>query len=86
MSETSSENNLNIQSLSFEQSLSELNKIINQLENGEIELDSAIALFEQGNKLREHCEKIIADARLKIDKIVNQGEKIVGEEPFKVNE
>ncbi len=50
----------------FENKLSELEKIVEKLENSEISLDEAIALFEDGVKLSDDCRKILETAERKI--------------------
>ena len=52
--------------LYFENKLSELEKIVEKLENSEISLDEAIALFEDGVKLSDDCRKILETAERKI--------------------
>ena len=65
-----------IAAMSFEDSLKELETIVKSLENGQGALDKAIADYERGTALRDHCQKKLADARLKVEKIVKgpQGE------------
>lgn len=59
-----------IQNLSFEQALSELEKIVAQLESGQAPLEESIALYERGALLKAHCEARLEAARLKVEKIV----------------
>jgi exodeoxyribonuclease VII small subunit len=59
-----------IAELSFEQALSELEKIVAQLESGQAPLEESIALYERGAKLKAHCEARLEAARLKVEKIV----------------
>ena len=63
-----------ITTLSFEQAIAELEQIVRRLEAGEDDLDSAIAAFERGAKLRAHCEAKLQDARMKVDKIMRDAE------------
>lgn len=58
-----------IKKLSFEDALSELEKIVKQLEDGKIKLEDAVAAYERGAALKAHCESRLRDAQLKIDKI-----------------
>jgi len=55
--------------LSFEEALAELEEVVTRLESGEVALEQSIALYERGNALREHCEKKLKDAELKVEKI-----------------
>ena len=59
-----------IASMSFEAALSELESIVGQLESGEVELETSIALYERGAALKVHCEARLKEAQLKVDKIV----------------
>ena len=46
-----------MEALSFEQALAELEAIVTRLETGEGALDDAIAAYERGAKLKQHCQK-----------------------------
>lgn len=59
-----------IAAMSFEQALKELEVIVRKLEGGQGELESAIADYERGTALREHCQKKLADAKMKVEKIM----------------
>ncbi|MEI7573855.1 MAG: exodeoxyribonuclease VII small subunit [Phenylobacterium sp.] len=59
-----------IDGLSFEQALSELERIVGQLESGQAPLEESIALYERGAHLKAHCEGRLEQARLKVEKIV----------------
>lgn len=58
-----------VESLSFESALDELQGIVKNLETGKTALEDSIAAYERGMKLRNHCEKKLAEARSKIEKI-----------------
>ncbi|MDG2228922.1 MAG: exodeoxyribonuclease VII small subunit [Gammaproteobacteria bacterium] len=51
---------------SIEQSLSKLENILEELENGELELDQALQKFEEGIKLSRQCQKTLEEAEMKI--------------------
>lgn len=59
-----------IEGLSFEKALAELERIVGQLESGQAELEQSIELYERGAKLRTYCEKRLSEARLRVEKIV----------------
>lgn len=72
-----------VESLSFEEALSELEGIVRNLETGQTKLDESIAAYERGVALKKHCEKRLNDARLKIEKIsMDQNGNPTGLEPF----
>ena len=59
-----------IETLSFEQALAELERIVQQLESGEVELEKSIQIYERGAARRAHCEGKLKTAELKVEKIV----------------
>ncbi|MFD1191870.1 MULTISPECIES: exodeoxyribonuclease VII small subunit [Phenylobacterium] len=59
-----------IEALTFEQALAELERIVGQLESGQAPLEQSIALYERGAKLKAHCETRLEAARLRVEKIV----------------
>jgi exodeoxyribonuclease VII small subunit len=58
-----------IENMSFEAALAELKEIVKKIDTGEESLDSSINSFERGVLLKDHCEKKLQAARLKIEKI-----------------
>ena len=61
-------------SLNFEKSLEELEKIVNTLENNDISLDKAIELFEKGMEPSNTCRKILEKAETKITALTENKE------------
>ena len=59
----------NLGGLSFEEALNELEKIVSDLEKGDVSLDDAIAAFERGTALKAHCKTRLEEARMKVEKI-----------------
>jgi exodeoxyribonuclease VII small subunit len=59
-----------VESLSFEAALSELESIVSRLEQGEVDLEDSIALYERGTALKSHCEKKLKGAETRLEKIV----------------
>ena len=58
-----------IKNLSFEESLAELETIIKKMESGDVKLSQSVEFYERGIALKNHCEEILKDAKLKIEKI-----------------
>ena len=52
--------------IDFEKSLSSLEKIVEQLEKGDISLEESISLFEEGMKNSLDCKKALENAKTKI--------------------
>ena len=69
---------------SFEEQIQELEKIINELENGNLNLDDSVIKFEEGMKISKECNKMLEDAEKKITILLNQ-DGDVKEENFDVN-
>ena len=59
-----------IEKLSFEEALRELEALVRKIDNGQETLESTISAFERGTKLKAHCEHKLKEAKLKIEKIV----------------
>ena len=59
-----------ISQMSFEDALRALEDVVRKLEGGEVPLDKSIDLYEQGEKLRQHCQARLDAAQARIEKIV----------------
>ena len=59
-----------VATLSFEDALAELERIVRGLEGGQQRLDDAIAAYERGTRLRRHCEAKLAEAEARVQAIV----------------
>jgi exodeoxyribonuclease VII small subunit len=55
--------------LSFEAALKRLEEIVRKLESGEAPLDEAIALYGEGDRLKQQCEARLAAAQARIEQI-----------------
>ena len=72
-----------ISQLSFEEALRALEDVVRRLESGEVPLDESIDLYEQGEKLRQHCQARLDAAQARIEKIVAGPDgKVQAAEPF----
>lgn len=60
----------NLTEMSFEDALGALETVVRKLESGEVPLDESINLYEQGEKLRTHCQARLDAAQARIEKIV----------------
>lgn len=58
-----------ISGLSFEKALFELEAIVGKLERGDVELEESIAIYERGDALKAHCNRLLAQAEAKVEKI-----------------
>jgi exodeoxyribonuclease VII small subunit len=55
---------------SFEAALKELEQIVARLEQGEVDLEDSIQLYERGQALKAHCETKLKAAEGRLEKIV----------------
>lgn len=58
-----------ISKLSFEKALVELENIVGKLERGDVELEESIVMYERGEALKAHCNRLLAQAEAKVEKI-----------------
>jgi exodeoxyribonuclease VII small subunit len=71
--------------LSFEKALAQLEDIVSKLESGKVDLEDSIKLYEKGEALKKHCEKKLAEAEARIEKItLDPSGKPKGVEPLDV--
>lgn len=56
--------------MTFEEALKRLEEITKKLEIGNISLDESVQLFEEGSRLKKHCEALLKEAQLKVEKII----------------
>jgi exodeoxyribonuclease VII small subunit len=70
-----------IEDLSFEAALKELEGIVSRLEQGEVDLEDSIVLYERGQALKGHCEKKLKAAESRLEKIVHGANGAIGSEP-----
>ena len=72
-----------IQTLTFEDALKELERIVGDLERGDVPLDRSIEIYERGEALKKHCERLLRAAEDRIEKIrLDREGKPVGTEPL----
>jgi exodeoxyribonuclease VII small subunit len=70
-----------IETLSFEAALREFEDIVSHLEQGQVDLEDSIALYERGNALKAHCEAKLKSAEMRLEKIVLAADGKPGLEP-----
>ena len=69
----------------FEDCLARLEQIVNELEKGELPLEKALALFEEGVQLSNSCRKELDAAEGKIELLMRQNGKLQPE-PFEASD
>ncbi len=68
---------------SFEDKIKKLELIVSELENGEVDLDSAIDKYTEAMKLSKECSDKLTEVTEKVNKILNENGKL---EDFEVKE
>ena len=60
-------------SLSFEASLEELERIVKELEKGDLPLEQSLTLFESGMRLSAQCKRQLEEAESRIEILMKRG-------------
>jgi exodeoxyribonuclease VII small subunit len=58
-----------IKEMTFERALKELEAIVGKLERGDVELEESIEIYERGEALRDHCDRLLKAAEAKVEKL-----------------
>ncbi len=74
------------QSRSFELSMARLEEIVARMERGDVPLEQALSLFEEGTTLVSHCTKLLDEAELKVLKLSKGSDGEPVESEFEDNE
>ena len=61
-----------IKAVEFEKYLKDLEKIVQELENGNLSLDEALRKYEEGIELAKGCSKMLKDAKARVEKLVKK--------------
>lgn len=69
-----------LDSLSFEDALNELEKIVHNLETGQQKLEEAIVSYERGALLRRYCEKKLNEAEARVQMIIKKDDQSLNTE------
>jgi exodeoxyribonuclease VII small subunit len=75
-------NEKNEQELTFEVAFRELEETVRCLEDGELTLDEAIALFERGQALARLCDEKLEKAELRVNQLLPDADGSYREAPF----
>ena len=55
--------------MTFEEAMNELENLVESLDKGDISLDQAIAAYDRGSQLKDHCQKKLSEAKMKVETI-----------------
>jgi exodeoxyribonuclease VII small subunit len=74
-----------VQKLSFERAIEELEMIVKRLEDGKVPLEESVAIYERGEALKRRCEELLRQAEARVEKItIGAGGQATGVEPLDV--
>ncbi|AKX44798.1 exodeoxyribonuclease VII small subunit [Thiopseudomonas alkaliphila] len=71
---------------SFEESLTELTALVEKIEQGDLPLDKALQVFEQGVVLTRQCQTALAQAEQKVSILLADKDQSPTEQPFVADE
>jgi exodeoxyribonuclease VII small subunit len=76
-------NHSDVKRLPFERAIEELESIVKRLEEGKVPLEESVAIYERGEALKAHCDRLLKAAEDKVEKIrLSRDGKPVGAEPL----
>ena len=74
-----------VQKLTFEKALAELEQIVQKLERGDVALEESVTIYERGEVLKRRCEELLRQAEARVDKITTDASgQATGTEPLDV--
>lgn len=66
--------------MTFEENLKALEELVDQLENGNLDLDKSLEIYERAIVLRDRCRKFLNESERRVQKIMETSEGIVKED------
>ena len=69
--------NVSLEKMTFEEAMKELERLVDSLDKGDVSLDEAIAAYDRGSQLKDHCQKKLNEAKMKVETIQSSGESNV---------
>ena len=70
-----------VEEMSFEDAMRELEKVVTDLERGDVPLEQSIALYERGAQLKQRCQTKLKEAEEKVALITQEGDGNIGLKP-----
>ena len=61
--------NTELEKLTFEEAMQELENLVDSLDKGDVSLDEAIAAYDRGSQLKDYCQKKLHEAKMKVESI-----------------
>ena len=69
--------NESVEKMSFEEAMKELERLVDALDKGDVSLDEAIAAYDRGSQLKDHCQKKLNEAKMKVETIQSSSDSKV---------
>ena len=66
--------NNSLEKMTFEDAMIELENLVVSLDKGDVSLDEAIAAYDRGSQLKDHCQKKLNEAKMKVETIQSSGD------------
>jgi len=63
-----------VSEMSFEEAMAELEKVVGQLERGDVPLEQSISLYERGAALKARCDEKLREAQEKVEQLTLDGD------------
>jgi exodeoxyribonuclease VII small subunit len=60
-------NNNPLDKMTFEEAMNELENLVESLDKGDVSLDQAISAYDRGSQLKDHCQKKLNEAKMKVE-------------------
>jgi exodeoxyribonuclease VII small subunit len=74
-----------VNTLSFERAIEELESIVKRLEEGKVPLEESVAIYERGEALKRRCDELLRQAEARVEKItLDVAGKPKGTEPLDI--
>ena len=71
---------MNIDQMTFEECLAKLNELVDQLENGKLDLDKSIEIYAEAVKYRDRCKAVLEEGERKVQKLMQAADGTKKEE------
>ena len=61
--------NNDLEKMTFEEAIKELEKLVDSLDKGDVSLDEAITAYDRGSQLKDYCQTKLNEAKMKVETI-----------------
>ena len=61
--------NNDLEKMTFEEAIKELERLVDSLDKGDVSLDEAIIAYDRGSQLKDYCQNKLQEAKMKVDTI-----------------